>query len=152
MGGDRAKKLVLVVEDEPVLRASMVRALTRLGVEVVDAATQHDGLELLRACSPDLVVTDLDLADGSAVPVIARAQAPVIVISAFLNEFHDELRRFRTIRVHAKPLPIPSLVAEVTELLGVARPRRTPFSATDYIQLACMSQHSVVIEMHASWM
>jgi CheY-like chemotaxis protein len=148
------QKLILVVEDEDVLRGAMVRALEKIpGVRVLDAASVIDALELLRECGADLLVTDLDLQDGSGVPIIARATCPVVVVTGQLGHFRERLRRFKDLRVREKPLPLPELVNLVTDLLGPTTPGApakqppAPFGAADYIQLACMSQHSIVIEM-----
>jgi CheY-like chemotaxis protein len=148
------QKLILVVEDEDVLRSAMVRALQKIpGVRVLDAGSVIDALELLRECGADLLVTDLDLEDGSGVPIIARATCPVVVVTGQLGVFRERLRRFKDLRVREKPLPLPELVALCTDLLGPSTPGASgkqppaPFGAADYIQLACMSQHSIVIEM-----
>ena len=51
--------VVLVVEDEPLLRASMVRGLSKPhGLEVVDASSL-DATELIRTMRPEMIVSDL---------------------------------------------------------------------------------------------
>jgi CheY-like chemotaxis protein len=50
---------ILVVEDEPDLRFILRRCFERAGHEVVDAGHGAAALDLVRACMPDLVVTDI---------------------------------------------------------------------------------------------
>src|SRR5215475_1465883 len=91
-----ASRLILLVEDEPVLRASMSRGLARLpNVEVVDAGSVADAKKLLGAVKPHLVVTDLDLPDGSGVEVISeiatlKLAIPIVVVSAYLRTRRTE--------------------------------------------------------------
>lgn len=55
---------VLVVEDEPLLRELVVRALEGQGFEVVAAGTPSDAMRVFRAVDPDAVVMDIDLGPG----------------------------------------------------------------------------------------
>jgi sigma-B regulation protein RsbU (phosphoserine phosphatase) len=49
---------ILLVEDEPVTRASMVARLTRLGYRVLEAENGRVGLDVARRERPDLLVVD----------------------------------------------------------------------------------------------
>lgn len=152
-----AGSLVLVVEDETVLRATMVRALHRVpGIEVIDTATLREASELIRALKPNLLVTDLDLPDGSGVELIAQLERrrpviPVIVVSAYVGRFRAQLTGHSHVEVHDKPLPLVELRERVQARLGVdPGASALPFTAADYIQLACQGRHSVVIVLQQS--
>jgi len=58
---------VLVVEDEAPLREAMVRVVARRGTEIVEAASLAEALERLADATPDLIVLDVRLPDGSGV-------------------------------------------------------------------------------------
>jgi len=60
---------ILLVDDEPLMRLSMVDALEAVGYDVHAAASGTEGLEMLRQKAFDLVITDLRLpgADGLTV-------------------------------------------------------------------------------------
>jgi two-component system response regulator HydG len=78
---------ILLVDDEPLMRLSMVDALEAAGYEVSAAASGTEGIEVLRQKTFDLVITDLRLpgADGLAVLKATKERAPgteVIVITA----------------------------------------------------------------------
>ncbi|EGF93002.1 response regulator [Asticcacaulis biprosthecium C19] len=94
---------VLIVEDDEVFSRYMVEALSRAPDIVVaaTAASLADGLTKL-AVQPDLVLLDLGLPDGSALPIIEalRAQNPkarVLVITVF----EDRASVLKTLRAGA---------------------------------------------------
>ncbi|WP_432988153.1 response regulator transcription factor [Dactylosporangium sp. CA-233914] len=81
---------VLIVEDDATIRTGIVRALTGRGHVVVPAGTALDGLKLVVAEPPDVVLLDLGLPDldGREALRMLRAvsQVPVIVVTARRTE------------------------------------------------------------------
>jgi DNA-binding response OmpR family regulator len=77
---------VLVVEDDPKIRAGLVRALTERGHAVSSAPTGAAALQFALGEHPDLVVLDLGLPDLDGREVLAMLRAiddvPVIVATA----------------------------------------------------------------------
>ncbi len=77
---------VLVIEDDPAIRSSLVRSLTDRGHAVSSARSGLDGLQQALDEAPDLVLLDLGLPDldGHSLLSMLRAvrQTPVIVITA----------------------------------------------------------------------
>jgi two-component system, cell cycle sensor histidine kinase and response regulator CckA len=61
-----SKQTILVVEDEPTLRALVRKVLERVGFEVVEAPTGLAALELWNEKHPqvDLLLTDMIMPDG----------------------------------------------------------------------------------------
>ena len=53
------QSIVLVIDDDPVVRELLPRCLADLGVHVVTAADGHEGLQLAQALSPDLITLDV---------------------------------------------------------------------------------------------
>lgn len=148
--------LVMLIEDEPVLRSSMARGLARLpNVEVIDASLFRDAVRLLDAERPDLIVSDLDLPDGSGVEILNVLDAiglrvPVIFVTAYLGSFRGQLPNRSDVEVYEKPLPLVRLREVVMRHLDVeqgALGHDSPFSLADYLQLACMGRHSVVLDV-----
>lgn len=83
-----AKPFVLVVDDDPALRTLLVRRLTQLGFEPVDAEDGERALELARQRRPDLVLTDLNMPRLNGLGLLkalkgdaATRDVPVIVLS-----------------------------------------------------------------------
>ncbi len=78
---------ILIVDDEPLMRLSMVDALEGVGCEVAAAGTGTEGVHVLDKRQFDLVITDLRLpgADGVAILKACKERNPnteVIVITA----------------------------------------------------------------------
>ncbi len=65
---------VLVVEDEPGVRSSLVELIEELGYDVSAAGSLADALDALKR-PPDVCVTDLGLPDGSGLDVVRAAKA-----------------------------------------------------------------------------
>lgn len=146
--------VVLLVEDELVLRESMARALQRLpGVQVVQAARLSEARAALAAEAPAIVVSDINLPDGSGVDLLtdleksARA-IPVLFVSAWLGSFRDQIPTRDDIEVFEKPLPTETLRAKVMQHLERSRAKApAPFSVADYLQLAAMGRHSTLLRL-----
>jgi len=78
---------VLIIDDEPLMRLSMMDALKAVGYEVQDASNGDEGIERLQANHYDLVITDLRMpgSDGLQVVQACKERSPdteVIVITA----------------------------------------------------------------------
>ena len=81
---------ILVVDDEPDLRITYERLLRREGYRVVTAGSRGEGLHLVVADPPRLVISDLKLPDGDGIEIVRAARAlappvPVIVVTAFAS-------------------------------------------------------------------
>ncbi|MGH9177802.1 MAG: response regulator transcription factor [Acidimicrobiales bacterium] len=78
--------VVSIIEDDPRIRAGMVRALGERGHVVKPVATGMDGLRVVVDEAPDAVVLDLGLPDMDGTEVLrmirAVSQVPVIVATA----------------------------------------------------------------------
>ncbi len=141
---------VLVVEDEPMLRASMVRGLSKLsGVSVLAAGSVDEANAIISATVPQLLITDLNLPDRSGLEVIAEldrigARIPIVIASAYLRRFKVPQRP--GIVVLEKPVALANLREVVVEQLGL-RDLAAPFTLTDYIQLASMGRRSVSLDV-----
>jgi len=78
---------ILIVEDEPLLARNMARYLERQGHEIATAATCAQGLAAGEHTSPDIVLVDHNLPDGTGIDLIralrcAGATAKVVMITA----------------------------------------------------------------------
>jgi DNA-binding NtrC family response regulator len=78
---------VLIIDDEPLMRLSMLDALKAIGYETRSASTGHEGRELLGKETFDIMITDLRLpgSDGLDLLQACKQRSPrteVIVITA----------------------------------------------------------------------
>ena len=110
---------VLVVEDDPALRAMMVRTLSAKGYRALEASDGIEALERL-AADPDieLVVTDIVMPRMNGVELaqqlVASARTRLLFVSAFGKEYTE-----LPASLLEKPFSQAALIAEVERLLEV---------------------------------
>jgi len=66
---------VLVVDDEPSMRAALEANFTRHGWEVTTAAGTHEAMERFRSAPCPLVITDMRMPDGDGMGVMQRVRS-----------------------------------------------------------------------------
>lgn len=111
--------VVLLVEDDDVLRDALTRQLRSRRYSVVPLATSRDANAVLAFMSPAALVCDFMLADGDAVGVVATFAGtgrPVVLISG-LNEA-ESFARTRGIVFLRKPVDIEDLCAALEAQLA----------------------------------
>lgn len=80
---------IMIIEDEPIIAMHLKSIVTKLGYEVTGVVRTHrEAVKLASEVTPDLILADISLADGSsgidAVKEILEEQfVPVIFITAF---------------------------------------------------------------------
>lgn len=125
------QKRILVVDDDPYVRALVVRILSGRGYQALPAVDAWQGMDLLQQQEIDLIVLDLKMpgpVDGEQLLFTLRDQGnevPVIVLSGWVDE---EIRNSPPDCVHAvlkKPVHVDSLADTVATVLG-----ETPSAAT----------------------
>ncbi len=95
MGSASAPRSVLLVEDEPVTRTRIGRVIEgHPGLRLIGAVgTVAAARALLEGETPDVLLTDIDLPDGTGIQLIAwlrarRAATAAMVVSVFGDEQH----------------------------------------------------------------
>jgi two-component system, cell cycle sensor histidine kinase and response regulator CckA len=119
--------LVLLVEDEDMVRAVAERALTRHGYQVLTAANGEEGLELLEK-NPliDLIVSDvvMPIMDGPAMAAQARKSHPNVPILFMSGYAEEQLRKSISIE-NVNFLPKPFSVQQLAEAARAALPAKS---------------------------
>jgi CheY-like chemotaxis protein len=113
---------VLVVEDDPALRALMARTLSTKGYRALEASDGIEALELL-AADPDieLVVTDIVMPRMNGVELAQQLAASARTRLLFVSAFGEEYTELPAPLLE-KPFSPAALVAEVERLLQVQTP------------------------------
>jgi DNA-binding NtrC family response regulator len=84
----RSEHSILVVEDEPTLRAAVVRHLRRAYAEVLEAQSCAQAIELLQGRTVDAIVADVHLEDGDGFQILDSLASPgpaIVLITADRN-------------------------------------------------------------------
>ena len=98
----RRPRRVLLIEDDPVVRTSVAQELTASGhfVVVAEAGDVRGARAALETADADLAIVDLELRDGSALPLIPRAVERGIGVLV-LTIWDDDERLYRALRAGA---------------------------------------------------
>jgi two-component system cell cycle response regulator DivK len=136
-GGDRARPLVLLVEDQAALRQLYAQHLVLSGFDVIEAENGEDAITTTSSQAPDVVLMDLSLPviDGWEATRRLKGDArtahiPVVALTA--HDGSGELQRATRAGCDwfvPKPCPPDALVTELRRVLearqgpapGVAR-------------------------------
>jgi DNA-binding NtrC family response regulator len=117
---------ILVVDDDPRLRDSLRRALSRLEHEVLEAGTIDEALQAL-ATPVDLLVTDIRLGTGSGLDLIARARRDqlaqrIVAMTGFgsITVAVDAMRLGADDFIE-KPFRLDAVSARLTRVLNAVR-------------------------------
>jgi signal transduction histidine kinase/DNA-binding response OmpR family regulator/HPt (histidine-containing phosphotransfer) domain-containing protein len=125
----RSRPLVLLVDDDPAVRASLSKAVRRAGYACWTARDAAEGLESARHRRPSVIVTDYQLPgmNGLAFLKELRAQpdlrdVPAIMLSA--HDLGDLVSQVRELGAHfsAKPVESRTFVRELRKLVPTGAP------------------------------
>jgi signal transduction histidine kinase/DNA-binding response OmpR family regulator len=123
-------RVVLLIDDEPLVLRSGARMLRALGFEVLSAGSGLEGEALFkeRNHAVDLVIVDLSMPDMDGIALIKalhqiRPSIPAILVSGYTGESErlDSMReRHAGVRFLAKPYTAEELVDTAKELLHLS--------------------------------
>jgi len=124
---------ILVVDDDPDIRALARRALTQDGHIVNEASSGKEALALIEAEAPDLLVLDLLMPEQGGLEVLgilrsmpATAALPVVLLTAMDDEASTRAGfELGATDYVTKPFTIPQLAARVRACLTRGGPRAT---------------------------
>ena len=118
------QQVVLVVEDEPMLRQVVALTLKTEGFSVIEAGDGREGLEILRSDKPiDLMLTDVRMPgmngyELTEAALSLRPSMPVILMTGFTNEEMPDKIRNASIPMLQKPFNFAKLAPSVREAIA----------------------------------
>ena len=126
---------ILICEDNPVIALDLEMTLEEMGHEAAGHVTRSDKcLAHCRAAPPDLVLVDIDLADGPMGPGLTVQLADMGIPSVIVSGQTDELAAedHAALRVLTKPVAASDLKAAlVTDRLLGSRPGAVTAGSAD---------------------
>ena len=122
---------VLVVDDDPHIRALLVFAFEKAGMAVREAADGEEALAEVARAAPDLVVLDINMPRMDGLEVCRRLRATSEVPVLFLSSRDEEFDRVLGIELGAddyvvKPFSPREVVARANAILRRSAPRPAP--------------------------
>src|SRR3546814_14092075 len=124
---------ILVIDDEEMVRLTVMRALEQVGHTVIEAVDGNDGLVKYRQGSVDLVITDILMPGKEGISTIRAFRGmsrdlPIIVMSGGLREAEpgllDEATALGANASPKKPVRIAEVRQAVTAQQGWPTPRQ----------------------------
>ena len=119
---DRAKRTLLVIDDDPEARLLMQQEVQDLGFRVIAVGNGTEGVSVARAIKPDAITIDLMMAEVDGFEVIRQIRAdpelcaiPLIVCSTVGGEYRAQLAS--DIQVINKPVSRESLEKVLEQVL-----------------------------------
>ena len=115
--------MILIVDDDPDIRAFITSVLSALDYELAEAKSMEEGLKLYQELHPQLVITDIVMPGKNGFQVIGEIrriskEVPIIAITGNLHgKAGDYLRMSKSLganHVMGKPLTIEKLTEAVT--------------------------------------
>ena len=124
-------RTVLVVDDDPHIRALLVFAFEKAGMMVREAADGEEALAAVAQAAPDLVVLDINMPRMDGLEVCRRLRATSEVPVLFLSSRDEEFDRVLGIELGAddyvvKPFSPREVVARANAILRRSAPRAAP--------------------------
>ncbi len=117
---------VMIIEDEPIIAMDLQNIVETLGHHVVGIAATRDEATALASREPaDLVLADIQLADGSSgidavKDILADHDVPVVFVTAFPERLLTGERPEPTYLI-TKPFQVETLVATIGQALMMQR-------------------------------
>lgn len=129
---------ILVIDDEPLIRSTVVTMLTREGFSVEEASDGVAGIAMFHKNPPDVVITDIFMPNKDGIEVVKelKRSCPRTKIIAATGGGHTRMMEVASAakllgadHILHKPFERESLLAAVNAALGTPPPPRSQHGA-----------------------
>ena len=129
---------ILVIDDEELLRSTVVTMLTRAGFTVEDTSDGKAGLAMVHKNPPDLVITDIFMPDSDGIEIIKAlkhscTQTKIIAMTGGgdiqMMEVASMAKLLGAAHILHKPFDRKSLLEAVDAVLTTPLPPKSPRDA-----------------------
>ena len=123
--GER-KCSILVVDDEPEMRAMLQMMLSRIGCDTVEASRATEALAHIQKGRADVMLLDLRMPGANGVELLRTLQRrgirlPTVVVSAFISaEVAAQFAELGVVGMVAKPFKQERILREVQKVARMA--------------------------------
>ncbi|MBI3355934.1 MAG: response regulator [Nitrospirae bacterium] len=125
---------ILVIDDEPLTRSTVVTILNREGFSVEEAADGQSGIAMIHKNPPDVVITDIFMPSRDGIEIImelkrSRPRTKIIAMTGGgqrrMMELASAAKLLGADHILYKPFERESLLAMVNAALGTPPPPRS---------------------------
>lgn len=122
---------ILVVEDEPVIRAALKRLLERHEYDVSEAGSVKESVEHFNLDDFDVIISDLRLPGAPGTDLIKATRTPVLIMTSYssLRSAVDSMR-LGAVDYIAKPFEHSEVIESVARVIRERRQGRSVAAAT----------------------
>ena len=115
---------ILVVDDDPTTRQALAMLVAEAGYEVLTSGDVPSALHVLEDSRPDLLITDVRLANHNGLQLIAMAPRPIptIVLTGFADPSIEADARRLGAEYRTKPVEPSALRDLIARMLAPAEP------------------------------
>lgn len=110
---------VLIIDDEADIRFLLKRSLTANNYTVQEAASLRKGMELYDTVSPDIVILDVNLPDGSGIDNAVQFKTHdnlLLLISADNDQLTEHYRDYGADGFLRKPFNMTELLSAIKKM------------------------------------
>ena len=129
---------ILVVEDNEQLGDLYCKVLSHIGLQTLLTTTVHETLDCLESTTPDIVLLDMNMSDGTGRSVVDYLKAHTqfedtqIVIASGASQYRYYADEQGIDHFFQKPISIPMLVGFMRRLLGKKLPNTVPVGTSPF--------------------
>lgn len=126
---DLTGKILLVADDEPIIREILVEHLEGLGAKVISAEHGNHAWELLQTQTVDLILSDVRMPGGDGLELLQRLKASGKPMPAFFfltgySDFNlEEAKAQGATSAISKPFKLEHLERSIAQALGLTTDR-----------------------------
>ena len=146
----------LLVDDDEVFRLSISEGLSHLlpGSEIVTAADGMEAMDILKAATIDMVITDIKMPGVDGFDLMAFLSRefptiPVIVITAYgTPEIETRMKKYSTFQYMEKPLDLDLMVKKIKDGLdAVSDGYLTGIALPSFLQLVALEGKTCTVKI-----
>ena len=119
---------ILIIDDEPQIQTMLTKLFREEGYEVEAASNGNQGLQMFKASSYDLVITDIIMPEKEGLETIRDLKkidpsVKIIVMTGGSNKYNSEMYlelgvKFGAITAFEKPIRRNQLLKKVKEIMS----------------------------------
>lgn len=114
---------ILIIDDEPLVRRSLVRALSSMGHQAFEAENAFAGKEKWLELNPDLIFLDVLMPEKTGPELLTEMKGlykgRVIIITAFSGEYEQSLTKLDVSLILKKPFE--NIFSELEKALQIVQ-------------------------------